>query len=212
MTRSAGLYLMIEATPGAPALDRTKAALAAAPMASLLIAAPEGAKLDAGLARPFVELAQAHEVAALIDADAALARVLRADGVHVRPGDGFEARLAEAREILGGRQIIGAEAATRHEAMVAGEAGADYVAFGPDVMDELAPWWAEIFEPPCVALGVADTGHAADMAAAGVDFIGFAIDNAATPADAADRVRAVEAAVAAAAAGIEDGPGTAGKA
>jgi thiamine-phosphate pyrophosphorylase len=56
--------------------------LASAPVAAVLIA-PDGAPLDAAHTKPIVDLVQARGVAALIEADAALARILRADGVHL---------------------------------------------------------------------------------------------------------------------------------
>lgn len=199
-----GLYLIIEAIPGAAGLERTRAALAAGPVASVLITAHTERPLDASGARPYVDLIQAAGVAALIDGDAALARTLRADGVHLRASPGVEVSsdvlagaYADAREIVGARFIVGAEAGgTRHGAMELGELGAEYVAFGgPDTAD-LVEWWAEIFEVPCVAFGAASPEDAARLARLGADFVACTVPSVATPADVAERVRAFAAALA----------------
>ena len=195
MAAPVGLFLIVEAMPAAASIERVKAALQAARFASVLIVAAGDQALDAGLARPFVEAIQAADAAALIDNDAQLARTLRADGVHLRASSALEARAREAREILGARYIVGAEAASRHDAMMLGELGAEYVAFasGEDQID-LVDWWAEIFEIPCIALDVASPEAAIDLAHAGADFIAFRFDCTASAADVQDRVRAFAAA------------------
>ncbi len=163
------------------------AVLEAADVAALLIAPSPGKPLVASAARPLVELAQARGVAALIKADAGLARTLRADGVHLPWSKEIAARYGEAREVLGGRYIVGADAGRfRDEAMMLGEAGADYVAFGipPHVDDrdtararrlDLVDWWSEIFEVPVVAFDVDTIEDAALLAGAGADFIALAM-------------------------------------
>ena len=72
---------------------------------------------------------------------------------------------------------------TRHDAMLAAEAGADYVLFGePDLKNERpslgaiedrVSWWAEVFELPCVAYA-ASLDEVAALAAAGADFVAVA--------------------------------------
>lgn len=196
-----GLYLIVEAMPGPSVQERLKATFAATKFASALICAPKGQTLDAATARPFVELIQAQDVAALIDNNAQLARTLRADGVHLRASETLEARATEAREILGARYIIGGEAETRHDAMMLGEQGAEYVAFAS--LDDSAnqadfvEWWAQIFEVPCIAFDVATTQDATTLATLGADFIAFRLISAGTPGDAQDSGRsfAVAAAV-----------------
>jgi len=96
----------------------------------------------------------------------------------------------EAREILGGRFIVGVDVGrSRHDAMEIGETGVDYIAFGipPHVQDrqtaierrhELCQWWSEIFEVPCVAFDVDDLDQAAELAAAGADFIAIRLPEA----------------------------------
>ena len=89
--------------------------------------------------------------------------------------------LAEALPSLKPQRIAGVgDLSSRHDAMSAGEAGADYVMFGePDahgerpaieaIADRVA-WWAEVFEIPCVAYA-ASLDECAEFAAAGADFV-----------------------------------------
>jgi thiamine-phosphate pyrophosphorylase len=159
------------------------AVLAAADVAALLIAPGADGGLTAASARPLVELAQPRGIAALIQNDAGLARALRADGVHLHVSRDIVARYGEARDVLGTRYIVGADAGRyRHDAMTLGEAGADYIGFGipPHVEDrvsaaerrlELIAWWSEIFELPCVAFDVDTVEDAGALAAAGADFV-----------------------------------------
>ena len=139
--------------------------------------------------------------------DARLARTVKADGVHLSPGESF----AEAREILGRGGIVGATAASRHDAMEHGEAGADYVCFAIPAIDagketigeddarelrlELVSWWAEIFEPPCLVLDVVSAEEASALAEAGADFVTVSLPSGATVADVRDLVRSFAAAV-----------------
>jgi thiamine monophosphate synthase len=94
--------------------------------------------------------------------------------------------------------------------MIAGEAGADYVAFGIDPAlaaaegaeaardDRLAlvAWWAEIFETACVALDVADADEAAALAEHGADLVDIRLSPGRTASDTAAFVEAVASAVA----------------
>ncbi len=181
------LYLVV--APGPTARERLQVALDAAPVASVLIKPRAGDKLGAGEVKPLVDLCHKADIAVVLDGDAQLARTLRADGVQVRAGDDSLAAYDEARDILGAGAIVGVDAnGSRHLAMAAGEAGADYVAFGLTEVDrgamaddtamardDLLAWWAEIFEVPCVALDVATLEDAAAVAATGVDFATFPI-------------------------------------
>ncbi len=134
----------------------------------------------AALARPLQEICAAREVAFIVNDDVALAKRLQADGVHLGQGDGDP---REAREELGREAQIGVTChASRHMAMEAGEAGADYVAFGaffdsgtkpsehrPDL--EILEWWSTVFEIPCVAIGGITPGNSRPLIAAGADFL-----------------------------------------
>tara|TARA_R110002096_G_scaffold2139_9_gene11329 strand:- start:411 stop:1028 length:618 start_codon:yes stop_codon:yes gene_type:complete len=132
------------------------------------------------LAPPLIAMAQAQGVAAILNDDVELAAELGCDGVHLGQGDGS---VKAAREILGKERTIGVTCHdSRHLAMLAGEAGADYVAFGAffptttktvthqaDI--DLIKWWVEVFELPCVAIGGITTGNAAPLIEAHADFI-----------------------------------------
>lgn len=201
----AQLYLIVAAVPGAAGLERVKAALAAVPVASVLVRAPEGSVLDVATVKPYVALIQAANVAALIDSDAELARTLRADGVHLRAGGGLGERYAEARDILGTRYIVGVEVGhSRHDAMTFGEAGADYIAFSdavgapaplvdedgdpveieaPDDLMSLSAWWADIFEVPGVAMVATSPEDSQYLASTGIDFVAVVVPSLSSPGD-----------------------------
>ena len=134
----------------------------------------------ARLAEPLQEICAAHEVAFIVNDSIALAKRLGADGVHLGQSDGDP---REARDALGREAQIGVTChASRHLAMEAGEAGADYVAFGSFYPSEtkasehrpepaLLEWWSSLFELPCVAIGGITPANAAPLVAAGADFL-----------------------------------------
>lgn len=193
--------LMLVLETGDGALARLEAAFAAGNVASVVLRGTDGRAADASGCKPLVTAIQARGAAALIDGDARLARTLKADGVHVPVSEAGSAAYAEAREIVGSGAIAGFDAGrSRHDAMTAGEDGADYVGFGIPafVKDretaierqiELIAWWSEIFEVPCVAFDVADAETAGVLAAAGADFVALTLPNGTTAPDAAERVR-----------------------
>src|SRR5262245_61316361 len=121
------------------------------------------------LGRHIVARAQDRGVAVLINDRPDLAVELGADGVHVGQED---VPYAQARKLVGPNAIVGVTCyASRHLAMEAGEAGADYVAFGAfyptETKDpsstadcELLNWWQEAVEVPCVAIGGITTENA----------------------------------------------------
>lgn len=187
------LYLVLEVQEATR--EHLAAILARLPVASVVFKPARGGGLAAATVKPLVDLAQGEHVAALLLDDVALARTLRADGVHLSAGDDVVQRAQDAREVLGGRAIVGADAGgSRHSAMELGEAGADYVAFGsakleapPTENDQagadvagpfdrlgLVEWWSAVFEVPCVAFDVEDAGAASDLAYAGADFVAVA--------------------------------------
>ncbi|MCP2016676.1 MAG: thiamine phosphate synthase [Erythrobacter sp.] len=134
----------------------------------------------ARLAAPLQAICAAHDVAFIVNDDVALAKRLGADGVHLGQGDG-EPR--DAREELGREAQIGVTChASKHFAMEAGEAGADYVAFGaffdsttkasehrPEL--EILEWWSNLFEIPCVAIGGITPTNCQPLVEAGADFL-----------------------------------------
>ena len=134
----------------------------------------------ARLAEPLQAICAAREVAFIVNDDVALAKRLGADGVHLGQGDGDP---REAREELGREAQIGVTChASKHLAMEAGEAGADYVAFGAFFasktkqsehrpVPEILEWWSALFEIPCVAIGGITPENCAPLIAAGADFL-----------------------------------------
>ena len=140
--------------------------------------------------KTLVTLAQKRGVAVLIADDANLARMFKADGLHLSWSKDIVKAYREARDTLGERAMIGADAGrSRDDAMQLGEDGADYIAFGipPHVEDrataedrqlDLIAWWSEIFEMPCVAFDVSNVEHARELAGDGADFIAVTITTA----------------------------------
>ena len=134
----------------------------------------------ARLAEPLQKICADREIAFIVNDSVGLAKRLGADGVHLGQEDG-DAR--EARSILGPNVQIGVTCHdSRHLAMEAGEAGADYVAFGaffPTATKEtthrpdpsILSWWTALFELPCVAIGGITADNAAPLVAAGADFL-----------------------------------------
>lgn len=149
-------------------------------------------------------LAQARDVAVILNDRADLAKVTGCDGVHLGQQDGS---VAEARRLLGPDAMIGVTCHdSRHLAMEAAEAGADYVAFGafyptatkavehtasPDVLTI----WQETMEIPCVAIGGLNATNAGAMAAAGADFVAVSGAVWSHPDGPAEAVRALNAAL-----------------
>lgn len=131
-------------------------------------------------AEPLQKLCAERGVAFIINDSATLAKRLGTDGVHLGQGDGDP---REARKLLGPSVQIGVTCHdSRHLAMEAGEAGADYVAFGafyPTTTKEtyhrpdpsILSWWTALFELPCVAIGGITADNAAPLVAAGADFL-----------------------------------------
>ena len=175
------LYLISPAEVSGSFPDRLARALDAGPVAAFQFRV-KGLDEHAAalLAEPLQRICADRDVAFIVNDSISLAKRLGADGVQLGQDDGDP---VEARERLGRTAQIGVTChASRHLAMAAGEAGADYVAFGaffptttkkvehradPDILT----WWQTFFELPCVAIGgiTPDTCH--DLAAAGADFI-----------------------------------------
>ncbi|MEO0654971.1 MAG: thiamine phosphate synthase [Pseudomonadota bacterium] len=107
------------------------------------------------------EVCHRADVACVIDRHVGLVTRLGLDGVHLTDG---ARSVRKVRKALGADAIVGAFCgASRHDGMNAGEAGADYVSFGPVSASALgdgsvAPpdlfaWWSEMIEVPVVAEG-----------------------------------------------------------
>ena len=151
----------------------------------------------AALAEPLQHICADADVAFIINDSVGLAKRLGADGVHLGQSDGDP---REARAILGKEAQIGVTCHdSRHLAMEAGEAGADYVAFGAffptttkDVTHHadvaIIGWWTALFGTPCVAIGGIMVDNARPLVEAGADFI--AVSGAVWGNDEAAAVRA----------------------
>jgi thiamine-phosphate pyrophosphorylase len=140
--------------------------------------APDEAVLRA--AEAILPVAQPRGAAVLMNDRMDLAKRAGCDGVHLGQEDGDP---VAARKLLGQDATIGVTChASRHLAMEAGEAGADYVAFGAffptetkevqhRAEPEILEWWSEMFEIPCVAIGGITAANCAPLVRAGADFL-----------------------------------------
>jgi thiamine-phosphate pyrophosphorylase len=149
-------------------------------------------------------IARARDVAVILNDDPKLAARLGCDGVHVGQSD---ASCAEARKVMGKDAMIGVTCHdSRHLAMEAAEAGADYVAFGaffptdtketefrPD--PDILTIWQETMQIPCVAIGGITADNAEGLATAGADFIAVSAGVWRHPEGPAEGVRALNAAI-----------------
>lgn len=175
------LYLVSPLDVGGIFPDQLRAALAAGPVAAFQFRVKGLDQHEAArLAAPLQEICADHDVAFIVNDDVALAKRLKADGVHLGQGDGDP---AEARRLLGPDAQIGVTCHnSRHLAMEAGEAGANYVAFGAffptttkavehHAEPEILRWWQDLFELPCVAIGGITPANARSLVTAGADFL-----------------------------------------
>ncbi len=149
-------------------------------------------------------VAQARCVAVLLNDRADLAAETGCDGAHLGQTDGDH---AAARRLLGPERTLGVTChASRHLAMEAGEAGADYVAFGAffptatketrhRAEPEILEWWSGVFELPCVAIGGITAENCAPLVRAGADFLAVVGAVWGHPEGAAAGVRAMNAAI-----------------
>ena len=192
------LYLISPLEVGGDFPSRLERALDAAPVAAFQLRIKNVDQHEAArLAAPLLDICRARDVAFLVNDSVALAKRLGADGVHLGQEDGDP---RDARDELGPQAQIGVTChASRHLAMEAGDAGADYVAFGafhpsttkaavqgadPDILR----WWSGLFELPCVAIGGITPSNAAPLVEAGADFL--AVSGAVWGGDEAEAVRA----------------------
>lgn len=130
-----------------------------------------------GVLKPIV---QSAGTAFILNDRPDLAHALGCDGVHIGQDD---MPYEEARALIGSDRTIGVTCHdSRHLAMEAAEAGADYVAFGafyPTTTKEpsttapieIIAWWAELMVVPCVAIGGITVENARPLVEAGADFV-----------------------------------------
>jgi len=175
------LYLISPPMIDAAFTDRLARALAAGPVAAFQLRLKGLSDHEiAKLAEPVQRVCADADVTFIVNDSIGLAKRLGADGVHLGQGDGDP---REARELLGPKAQIGVTCHdSRHLAMEAGEAGADYVAFGafyPTTTKEVSHhpepsilgWWTTVFEIPCVAIGGITPANAKPLIGAGADFL-----------------------------------------
>ena len=175
------LYLISPQQVGGTFPDRLKAALEPGLASAFQLRVKEVEEHDlARLAEPLQRICADADVAFIVNDSIKLAKQLGADGVHLGQGDGD---IREARALLGPSAQIGKTCHdSRHLAMEAGEAGADYVAFGAFYPTTTKPsdyrpepsiltWWSTLFEIPCVAIGGITSANAKPLVDAGADFL-----------------------------------------
>ena len=204
------LYLLTPPAFDPPAFrDRLAAALDAGDVAALQLRLKD---VDDHAIRRAVDVlrpvAQERGVALILNDRPDLAAATGCDGAHVGAED---MAAAAARRVLGGLTLGVSCYASRDLAMQAGEAGADYVAFGSFFPSgtkqtgiradpELLAWWSELMELPCVAIGGITAANCAPLVQAGADFLAVIGAVWSHPDGPAAGVRAMNAAIAAAAA------------
>jgi thiamine-phosphate pyrophosphorylase len=128
-------------------------------------------------AKTISAVVQRHDIALLLDGYPELAARAGADGAHLTSIEALTAAIPALKP----DRIAGVGGLhSRHDAMLAGEAGADYVMFGEpdrrggrpplDAIEERLNWWSELFEAPCVGYA-ASLDEVAPLAQAGADFV-----------------------------------------
>ncbi|MCF8478986.1 MAG: thiamine phosphate synthase [Rhodospirillum sp.] len=125
-------------------------------------------------------LCHAKDIAVLMNDRPDLAKKTGCDGVHIGQED---MPYKKARALLGPDALIGVTCHdSRHLAMIAGEDGADYVAFGaffptetkeaPTQADtDLLRWWSEVMLIPSVAIGGLTVENCREVVETGTDFL-----------------------------------------
>ena len=173
------LYLITPIVADPEAIgEQLDAALAATDTAAVLLrlaAADERTLINR--IKALASTVQAHDVALLVESHPDLVARAGADGAHLIGSDALVSAIGKLKP----QRIAGVgHLPTRHDAMIAAEAGADYVMFGdPDergarpslaAIAERVAWWSELFEIPCVAFAER-FGDMGELCAAGADFI-----------------------------------------
>jgi thiamine-phosphate pyrophosphorylase len=173
------LYLVTPPVADAAAFSTLlAAALAAGDIAAVLLRLSDAdERTQINRAKMLCPLVQDRGGALLLDGHADLVARAGADGAHMTGIADFTAALEQLKP----ERIVGVGGlATRHDAMVAAEAGADYVMFGEssaagerpsfEAVEERVAWWAEVFEAPCVGYAASEA-EVAPLVRAGADFI-----------------------------------------
>ena len=180
-TEPCRLYLISPQDVGGAFPDRLKSIVGDEIVAAFQLRVKDVSEHElARLAEPLQRICADANVSFIVNDSMQLAKRLGADGVHLGQQDGY---VREARALLGPQSQIGVTCHdSRHLAMDAGEAGADYVAFGsfyPTTTKQvrhrpepaILSWWTTVFEIPCVAIGGITPENAPPLVAAGADFL-----------------------------------------
>ena len=199
------LYLISPTDVGGDFPERLVAALDAGRVAAFQFRVKGVDQHEAArLAEPLRAICRERDVAFIVNDDMGLAKRIGADGVHLGQEDGDP---REARRLLGPEAQIGVTChASRHLAMEAAEAGADYVAFGAffatttkavehHADPALLGWWTTGSEVPCVAIGGITAQNCGPLVSAGADFLAVSAGVWAHPDGPAAGVRAMLAAM-----------------
>jgi len=162
------LYIVTPANLDVPSFEaELSAALAGGDVACVQLGLQDAKTDIEATARALLPICHARDVALLLADQPRLAMEIGADGVHLNQED-IDA--AAVRTILGDDLILGvASGASRHLAMEAAEAGADYVAL--DASPDLISWWSGLMEVPCIAQGELGPESLAGVVGAGADFV-----------------------------------------
>ena len=169
------LYLVAGPVVDAAALE---AALASADVAAVLLSLPQAdERASINRVKQLAPVVQSRDAALVLDGHPEIVARAGADGAHLSGADTIKAAIGSLKP----DRIAGAGGLrSRHDAMLAAEAGADYVMFGePDgagrrpIMDaivERISWWSELFEIPCVAFA-GNLDEVEQLGQAGADFV-----------------------------------------
>jgi thiamine-phosphate pyrophosphorylase len=197
--------------------DELAAVLAAGDVAAVLLRLADADERSlVNRAKAVAAAVQGRDIALLLDGRPELVGRTGADGAHLTGAEAFAAAVVSLKpdRIAGVGGLHG-----RHDAMLAGEQGADYVMFGEpepavshrsgrdhgndrrppfDAVIERLKWWAELVEVPCVGYA-ANSDEIRPLAAAGADFVALGDWIWTHPDGAAAAVAAAHASLAAAA-------------
>jgi thiamine-phosphate pyrophosphorylase len=177
------LYLISPPRIGPEFADALAAALDAGAVSAFQLRLKDASDDDICRAvAALMPVAQARDVAFILNDRADLAVRLGCDGAHLGQEDLPKGGVKAARALLRDASLGVTCHDSRHLAMEAAEAGADYVAFGAffptatkDAKShaeiETVAWWSSIMEVPCVAIGGIDAGNCAQLVEAGADFL-----------------------------------------
>lgn len=165
-------------------VQKLRAAFDGGPIDAVILPLPDlDDRAKVNFAKSVAEIVQANGAALVVDGEFEIVARSGADGIHVNGLSNLEKALD--RDPKHERMIGVGGVRTRHEAMEAAEAGADYVLFGEPRPDGYIPpletaldaagWWAELFNTPGIGF-VSKIGEVGMMAATGIEFV--AVGNA----------------------------------